>query len=152
MPLKVPQRIEEQNVAAEEEENGGIPGIWGNWGPWTACSRSCSGGVMEQTRPCLPGYYYERNYHRPGQFLSERTLGPHQHLHHQEDLLNPYSGHIISAIRTSVPLHKNEEPDRAGLRAGLSLAGRNDSRLSRGMSRGDRLSQSRRRSPRPDRR
>ncbi|XP_015266611.1 PREDICTED: thrombospondin type-1 domain-containing protein 4-like [Gekko japonicus] len=150
--LCVPQRIEEQNVAVEEE-NGEIPGVWGNWGPWSACSRSCSGGVMEQTRPCLPGYYYERNYHRPGQFsVPERTLGHQQQLHRQENLLNPYSGHVISAIRTSVPLHRNEEQSRAGLRAGLSSGARNDSHLSRGASRGGRLFQSRRRSPRPDRR
>ncbi|XP_053127963.1 thrombospondin type-1 domain-containing protein 4 isoform X2 [Hemicordylus capensis] len=149
---KVPQRIEEQN-AAPEEDNAGIPGVWGSWGPWSACSRSCSGGVMEQTRPCLPGYYYERSYHRPGQFsASERTL-PHQQPQHQEEPLTPFSGHVISAIRTSVPLHKQEQQlPRGGLRAGVSSAGRNDSHLSRGTSRGGRLSQSRRRSPKPERR
>uniref|UniRef100_A0A8C9F0X0 Papilin n=1 Tax=Pavo cristatus TaxID=9049 RepID=A0A8C9F0X0_PAVCR len=51
---------------ASEDSGAGIPGMWGNWGPWSACSRSCSGGVMEQTRPCLPAYYRERGYQRPG--------------------------------------------------------------------------------------
>lgn len=26
---------------------------WGQWQPWTNCSRSCGGGVMSQTRNCL---------------------------------------------------------------------------------------------------
>ncbi|KAH0619823.1 hypothetical protein JD844_014143, partial [Phrynosoma platyrhinos] len=147
----VPQRIEEQNTATEED-NAGVPGVWGSWGPWSACSRSCSSGVMEQTRPCLPGYYYERNYRRPGQYAtSERTLA-HQQPPHQEEQLSPYSGHVISAIRTSVPLHRNEEDSRASFRTGLSSGGRNDSHLSKGMSRGGRLSPSRRRSPKLERR
>ncbi|XP_066491971.1 thrombospondin type-1 domain-containing protein 4 isoform X1 [Tiliqua scincoides] len=145
---KVPQRIEEQN-AATEEDNTGIPGVWGSWGPWSACSRSCSGGVMEQTRPCLPGYYYDRSYHRPGQFSASERMLPQQP-RHQQDPLNPYSGHVISAIRTSVPLHRNEEQSRAGLRVGVYSEGRNDSRLGRGTPRGGR--QSRRRSPKPERR
>nr|XP_003227484.1 PREDICTED: thrombospondin type-1 domain-containing protein 4 [Anolis carolinensis] len=149
---KVPQRIEEQNTAAEED-NTGVPGVWGSWGPWSACSRSCSGGVMEQTRPCLPGYYYERNYRRPGQYAApERTLAPHQQAPHQEQQLSPYSGHVISAIRTSVPLHRNEEASRASFRTGVPSGGRNDSHLSKGTSRGARPSQSRRRSPKLERR
>lgn len=149
---QVPQRIEEPNVATDEE-NAGMPGVWGSWGPWSACSRSCDGGVMEQTRPCLPGYYYdERSYRRTGQFWgSERTLA-NQPRPHQEDPANAYSGHVISAIRTSVPLHRNEEDPRAGLRAGFSLGGRNDSRLSKGTPRGGRLPQARRRSPKSERR
>ncbi|XP_016156277.1 PREDICTED: thrombospondin type-1 domain-containing protein 4-like [Ficedula albicollis] len=69
---KVPQRIEEQGDAPEDS-GAGVPGLWGSWGPWSACSRSCSGGVMEQTRPCLPAYYRER-YRRPGRHFpaSER--------------------------------------------------------------------------------
>ncbi|KAJ6664382.1 hypothetical protein lerEdw1_008601, partial [Lerista edwardsae] len=146
---EVPQRIEEQN-AATEEESAGIPGVWGSWGPWSACSRSCSSGVMEQTRPCLPGYYYERSYHRPGQFSASERMLPHPQPRHQEDPLNPYSGHVISAIRTSVPLHRSEEQSRAGLRVGVYSGGRNDSHLGRGTPRGGR--QSRRRSPKPERR
>ncbi|XP_072837751.2 thrombospondin type-1 domain-containing protein 4 isoform X1 [Pogona vitticeps] len=149
---KVPQRIEEQN-AAPEEDNAGIPGVWGSWGPWSACSRSCDGGVMEQTRPCLPGHYYERSYRRPGPYWgSERTLA-HQPQLRQEDPLNAYAGHVISAIRTSVPLHRKEDPSRAALRAAFSLGGRNDSYPSnKGTSRGGRLSPSLRRSPKSERR
>nr|XP_020640531.1 thrombospondin type-1 domain-containing protein 4-like [Pogona vitticeps] len=149
---KVPQRIEEQSVAPEED-NAGIPGVWGSWGPWSACSRSCDGGVMEQTRPCLPGHYYERSYRRPGPYWgSERTL-THQPQLRQEDPLNAYAGHVISAIRTSVPLHRKEDPSRAALRAAFSLGGRNDSYPSnKGTSRGGRLSPSLRRSPKSERR
>lgn len=28
-------------------------GVWGQWQPWTQCSRSCGGGVMSQSRQCL---------------------------------------------------------------------------------------------------
>ncbi|KAK9393835.1 thrombospondin type-1 domain-containing protein 4 [Crotalus adamanteus] len=145
---KVPQRIKDRNVAPEDE-SGGIPGVWGSWGPWSACSRSCSGGVMVQMRPCLPGYYYERTSHKPGQFsASERALA-HIQQPPQEDSLPPFSGHVISAIRTSVPLHRNEEPPRAALSSG---GGRNDSHWSRATSRGSEVPQSRRRSPKSERR
>ncbi|PKU38088.1 thrombospondin type-1 domain-containing protein 4 isoform x1 [Limosa lapponica baueri] len=149
---KVPQRIEEQSDAPEDS-SGGIPGMWGSWGPWSACSRSCSGGVMEQTRPCLPAYYRERGYRRPGRQYpaSERTL-PHQNARHHEDSLTAYPGHVISAIRTSVPLHRNEEQLWAGLRAPAPSGGRNSSQLSRGAMRGSRHSQSQRQNAKPEKR
>ncbi|XP_008195650.1 thrombospondin type-1 domain-containing protein 4 [Tribolium castaneum] len=28
-------------------------GVWSAWGPWTTCSRSCGGGVTQQTRHCI---------------------------------------------------------------------------------------------------
>ncbi|ETE72687.1 Thrombospondin type-1 domain-containing protein 4, partial [Ophiophagus hannah] len=145
---RVPQRIKDGNVAPEEE-SAGIPGVWGSWGPWSACSRSCSGGVMVQMRPCLPGYYYERPSHNPGQYsASGRALAHLQQLP-QEDSLPPFSGHVISAIRTSVPLHRNEEPARAALSSG---GVHNESYWSRATSRGGQVSQSRRRSPKSERR
>lgn len=149
--LQVPQRIEEQRDASEDS-GAGIPGMWGSWGPWSACSRSCSGGVMEQTRPCLPAYYRERGYQRPGRqyAASERTLA-HQNSRHQ-DSLTAYPGHIISAIRTSVPLHRNEEQLRAGLRASAPSEGHNNSHMSRGAPRGSRHSQSQRHHPKPEKR
>ncbi|XP_077989555.1 thrombospondin type-1 domain-containing protein 4-like isoform X2 [Glandiceps talaboti] len=27
--------------------------VWGAWGAWSECSRTCGGGIAEQTRPCL---------------------------------------------------------------------------------------------------
>lgn len=97
---QVPQRM----VAAEgvpEDSGGGAPGVWGAWGPWSACSRSCSGGVMEQTRPCLPGSYRAR-----GGPLSGAPA-------------RAFAGHVVSAVRTSVPLHRSREEPRvpAGLNA-----------------------------------
>lgn len=85
---------------APEDSGGGVPGVWGAWGPWSACSRSCSGGVMEQTRPCLPGSYALGGL-RPG--APART----------------FAGHVVSAVRTSVPLHRSQEEPRpaAGLNA-----------------------------------
>ncbi|KAL2300614.1 hypothetical protein Nmel_013497 [Mimus melanotis] len=141
--FEVPQRIEEQGDAAEDS-SAGVPGLWGSWGPWSACSRSCSGGVMEQTRPCLPAYYRERGYRRPGRHFppSERAL-PH-HSAHFEDPLAAYPGHVISAIRTSVPLHRSEEQPWAGPR--------NSSQGGRAALRGSRHSQGPRHSAKPDRR
>ncbi|KAM7039450.1 thrombospondin type-1 domain-containing protein 4 isoform 1-T1 [Acridotheres tristis] len=140
---KVPQRIEEQGDAAEDS-SAGVPGLWGSWGPWSACSRSCSGGVMEQTRPCLPAYYRERGYRRPGRHFpaSERPL-PH-HSAHFEEPLSAYPGHVISAIRTSVPLHRSEEQPWAGPR--------NSSQGGRAALRGSRHSQGPRHSAKPDKR
>ncbi|XP_070287241.1 thrombospondin type-1 domain-containing protein 4 [Myotis yumanensis] len=89
---KVPQRM----AAAEgaPEDGGGVPGVWGAWGPWSACSRSCSGGVMEQTRPCLPG---------PHRARGPRPRAP----------AHAFAGHVVSAVRTSVPLHRSREEPRA---------------------------------------
>lgn len=90
---QVPQRM----AAAQggPEDGGGAPGVWGAWGPWSACSRSCSGGVMEQTRPCLPGSYRSRGGRQPG--------AP----------ARAFAGHVVSAVRTSVPLHRSREQPRA---------------------------------------
>ncbi|XP_059714206.1 thrombospondin type-1 domain-containing protein 4-like [Haemorhous mexicanus] len=139
---KVPQRIEEHGDGAEDG-GGGVPGLWGSWGPWSACSRSCSGGVMEQTRPCLPAYYRERGYRRPGRHFpaSDRALA-HPGAHH-EDSLSAYPGHVISAIRTSVPLHRNEEQPWAAPRNSSGQGGR-------AALRGSRHSQGPRHSARPD--
>ncbi|NXC79728.1 THSD4 protein, partial [Cercotrichas coryphoeus] len=139
---QVPQRIEEQGDAPEDG-GAGVPGLWGSWGPWSACSRSCSGGVMEQTRPCLPAYYRER-YRRPGRHFpaSERPL-PHHGARYEEPL-SAYPGHVISAIRTSVPLHRSEEQPWAGPR--------NSSQGGRAALRGSRHSQGPRHGAKPDKR
>uniref|UniRef100_Q6ZMP0-2 Isoform 2 of Thrombospondin type-1 domain-containing protein 4 n=1 Tax=Homo sapiens TaxID=9606 RepID=Q6ZMP0-2 len=94
---KVPQRMAAEG-APEDDGGGGAPGVWGAWGPWSACSRSCSGGVMEQTRPCLPRSYRLRGGQRPG--------AP----------ARAFADHVVSAVRTSVPLHRSrdETPALAG--------------------------------------
>lgn len=83
---KVPQRMAAAAEAAPED-SGGAPGVWGAWGPWSACSRSCSGGVKEQTRPCLPSLA-----HAP---------------------TRAFAGRVLSAVRTSVPLHRSRQELRA---------------------------------------
>lgn len=105
-----------------EDSGGGSPGVWGSWGPWSACSRSCSGGVMEQTRPCLPSSYRARGSSRPN--------GPALSI----------TGHVVSAVRTSVPLHRSQEDQRA-------LAGSNASRQGPAVVRGSRHPQARGREP-----
>lgn len=92
---QVPQRMAVAEGAPEDGGGGGAPGVWGAWGPWSACSRSCSGGVMEQTRPCLPGSYRARGGPPPG--------AP----------ARAFAGHVVSAVRTSVPLHRSREEPRA---------------------------------------
>lgn len=94
---------------------------------------------MEQTRPCLPAYYRERGYRRPGRHFpaSERPLP------HREDSLSAYPGHVISAIRTSVPLHRSEEQP---------WAAPNSSQAGRAALRGSRHSQGPRHSAKADKR
>ncbi|XP_053721451.1 thrombospondin type-1 domain-containing protein 4-like [Synchiropus splendidus] len=83
---KVPQRSEsQQGVGAEF---GDIRGSWGAWGAWSACSRTCGGGVQGQSRPCLPAY--SAPHHLPGR-PSVQPVPP---------------GIVISALRPSVPLHR----------------------------------------------
>lgn len=83
--MQVPQRAEPQQEF--KTAHGGVQGSWGAWGPWSTCSRTCGGGVQEQTRPCLPVY-------SPSQHPSRRPGAHHQHL-----------GHVVSALRPTVPLH-----------------------------------------------
>ncbi|XP_043934406.1 thrombospondin type-1 domain-containing protein 4-like [Protopterus annectens] len=131
---KVPQRIEEKAKSAEEINS--IPGIWGSWGPWSACSRTCSGGVMEQTRPCLPAHYSERPHQRQGQqYLASERTHSHQYSYHQEDSVNPYPGHAVSTIRTSVALHRNRGELRVGHQSSVSR-GHNDTVPSQALLRG----------------
>ncbi|XP_037689454.1 thrombospondin type-1 domain-containing protein 4 [Choloepus didactylus] len=123
---KVPQRM----AAVEgtpEDGGGGAPGVWGAWGPWSACSRSCSGGVMEQTRPCLPGSYRALGQPRPG--VPARA----------------FAGHVVSAVRTSVPLHRSREEQRA-------LSGLDSSRQGPAVPRGSRHPQARSRERTAERR
>lgn len=131
--LQVPQRIEQQS-GTTDNISAGSAGVWGSWGPWSACSRSCSGGVMEQTRPCLPANYHERSYQGPNhQYPAVERTSSNQNTLGHETALNPHSGHVVSAIRTSVPLHRNGDNTR------LSPPAVNDfSHLGRGIIRGNR--------------
>ncbi|XP_049457802.1 thrombospondin type-1 domain-containing protein 4-like isoform X2 [Epinephelus fuscoguttatus] len=84
---KVTERVEPQQEF--RAEHGEIHGSWGAWGAWSTCSRTCGKGVEEQSRPCLPVY-------TPSQYPSRRGgVQPQQ------------PGHVISALRPTVPLHHN---------------------------------------------
>ncbi|KAL4681969.1 hypothetical protein H8957_006719 [Semnopithecus entellus] len=122
---KVPQRMAAEG--APEDGGGGAPGVWGAWGPWSACSRSCSGGVMEQTRPCLPLSYRLRSGQRPG------------------TPTRAFADHVVSAVRTSVPLHRSGDKTPA-------LAGTDASRQGPTVLRGSRHPQPQGREVTADRR
>ncbi|XP_048225021.1 thrombospondin type-1 domain-containing protein 4 [Perognathus longimembris pacificus] len=81
---KVPQR--------PPEDDEGLAGAWGSWGPWSACSRSCGGGAMAQTRPCLPRARAPPPPPAPRAFAA---------------------GRVVSAVRASVPLLRSPAAPRA---------------------------------------
>ncbi|XP_037395591.1 thrombospondin type-1 domain-containing protein 4 isoform X3 [Pygocentrus nattereri] len=83
---KVAPRSESQAAV----NDGTPPGSWGSWSPWSECSRSCGGGVQEQTRPCLPTFTPPATAYAPRQA---------PHTRHQQP------GHVVSALRPSMPLH-----------------------------------------------
>lgn len=85
--IQVTQRAESQQKF--RTEHGDIQGSWGAWGPWSTCSRTCGRGVQEQSRPCLPAF-------TPSQYPSRRAG-----IHPQQ------AGHVISALRPTVPLHRD---------------------------------------------
>nr|XP_049574985.1 thrombospondin type-1 domain-containing protein 4 isoform X2 [Syngnathus scovelli]XP_049574987.1 thrombospondin type-1 domain-containing protein 4 isoform X2 [Syngnathus scovelli] len=60
---KVPQRT--PPVLDSETDHGGIQGSWAPWGPWSACSLTCGGGVQKRSRSCLKVYPVY-----PGQVIS----------------------------------------------------------------------------------
>ncbi|XP_069781968.1 thrombospondin type-1 domain-containing protein 4 isoform X2 [Narcine bancroftii] len=71
-------------------------GLWGKWGPWTACTRTCGGGVMHQTRPCLP--QANRRIQSTFQFARGDQSLRVFHIPH---------GQVLSTVRHSVPLHRS---------------------------------------------
>ncbi len=87
MFTQVTQRAEHQQEF--RAEHGEIQGSWGAWGAWSTCSRTCGTGVQEQSRPCLPVY-------TPSQYPS-RKVSVHP----------PQPGIVISALRPTVPLHRD---------------------------------------------
>ncbi|XP_062327135.1 thrombospondin type-1 domain-containing protein 4-like isoform X1 [Osmerus eperlanus] len=99
---KVPQRAETRQGAVAGQ--GAVQGSWGAWGSWTSCSRTCGGGVQEQTRPCLPSY--------TPSVASSYPSRPGVHPQHP--------GHVVSALRPSVPLHREagRPPSSNGSRRG----------------------------------
>ncbi|XP_063044292.1 thrombospondin type-1 domain-containing protein 4 [Engraulis encrasicolus] len=83
-------------------QQGSAPaGSWGSWGPWAECSRSCGGGVQEQTRPCLPAH-------------SHPVVPPHQPQHHHYPHHQPGNPPlVVSALRPSVPLYREGSQGRS---------------------------------------
>ncbi|KAK2103268.1 Thrombospondin type-1 domain-containing protein 4 [Saguinus oedipus] len=124
---QVPQRMATEGAPEDGGGGSGAPGVWGSWGPWSACSRSCSGGVMQQTRPCLPRSYRVRSGPRPS--TPART----------------FVDHVVSAVRTSVPLHRSRDEQQA-------LASSDASRQGPAMLRGSRHPQPHSREVTTDRR
>uniref|UniRef100_A0A673Y640 Thrombospondin type 1 domain containing 4 n=1 Tax=Salmo trutta TaxID=8032 RepID=A0A673Y640_SALTR len=117
MFLQVPQRAEPQQQEAGGVQGGG-PGSWGSWGPWSSCSRSCGGGVQEQNRPCLPSYTPSM-----GAAAYPSRPGGHQPQHPNQ---NP--GHVVSALRPTVPLHRTNPGRTPPSNSNTSLARRGELR------------------------
>uniref|UniRef100_A0A8C8F5X6 PLAC domain-containing protein n=1 Tax=Oncorhynchus tshawytscha TaxID=74940 RepID=A0A8C8F5X6_ONCTS len=117
MFLQVPQRAEPQQQEAGGVQGGG-PGSWGSWGPWSSCSRSCGGGVQEQNRPCLPSY-------NPSLGAAAYPSRPGGH-HPQHANQNP--GHVVSALRPTVPLHRTNPGRPPPSNSNTSLAHRGELR------------------------
>uniref|UniRef100_A0A4W3IYR2 Thrombospondin type 1 domain containing 4 n=1 Tax=Callorhinchus milii TaxID=7868 RepID=A0A4W3IYR2_CALMI len=123
-----------QQTTVPEELGAKINGMWGSWGPWSACSRTCGIGIMEQKRPCLSAtssYYSESSY--------------------PKESVNLRPGHIVSAFRPSIPLHRSEDQLRARLQQSASQS-RNGSQHRPGGLRESRHSVTQEQNPKPERR
>ncbi|XP_078067527.1 thrombospondin type-1 domain-containing protein 4-like, partial [Mustelus asterias] len=74
--------------------------------PWSACTRTCGGGVMQQTRPCLP--QVNQRIQPTFQFATGDQPLRAFHIPH---------GRVLSTVRQSFPLHRSP----ANLLSGTSI-------------------------------
>ncbi|XP_048398911.2 thrombospondin type-1 domain-containing protein 4 isoform X2 [Stegostoma tigrinum] len=91
---QVQSRVKRQTVHSFTEEQ--FKGSWGRWGPWSSCTRTCGGGVMQQTRPCLPR-------------MKQRTQPTFQFATGDQSLraFHIPLGRVLSSVRHSYPLHRS---------------------------------------------
>nr|XP_055030815.1 thrombospondin type-1 domain-containing protein 4-like [Misgurnus anguillicaudatus] len=64
-------------------------GSWGSWGPWRDCSRSCGGGLQEQTRVCLPHHSLQSSVNPAQQTGNGHTWIPPNRPAAESSGLNP---------------------------------------------------------------
>lgn len=48
----LPRQVTTNAKESSSKKNPSKRAIWGSWGPWSECSRSCGGGVRRQERTC----------------------------------------------------------------------------------------------------
>ncbi|XP_038648541.1 thrombospondin type-1 domain-containing protein 4-like isoform X1 [Scyliorhinus canicula] len=99
----VQNRVKRQDVDTSTEEEA--KGSWGKWGPWSACTRTCGGGVMQQTRPCLP--QVKQRVQPTFQFATGDQSLRAFHIPH---------GRVLSTVRHSFPLHRSSPNNLSGSR------------------------------------
>ncbi|XP_043530208.1 thrombospondin type-1 domain-containing protein 4 [Chiloscyllium plagiosum] len=90
----VPNQVKHQTADGFTEEEA--KGSWGRWGPWSSCTRTCGGGVMQQTRPCLP-----RIKQRAQPTFQFATGDQSRRAFHIP------LGRVLSSVRHSYPLHRS---------------------------------------------
>uniref|UniRef100_UPI00398EFD9F thrombospondin type-1 domain-containing protein 4-like n=1 Tax=Pristiophorus japonicus TaxID=55135 RepID=UPI00398EFD9F len=98
---QVQNQVKHRNADTLTEEQP--KGSWGQWGPWSACTRTCGGGVMQQTRPCLPQ-------------INQRTQPTFQFATGDQSLrvFHIPPGRVLSTVRHSVPLHRSSANKLSG--------------------------------------
>ncbi|XP_019865966.1 thrombospondin type-1 domain-containing protein 4 [Aethina tumida] len=59
-------------------------GEWSSWSPWSPCSRSCGGGITQQTRHCITrpaDSRFSKRLRRRRQYQSNECIGVYKRIH-----------------------------------------------------------------------
>ncbi|KAK9717553.1 Thrombospondin type 1 domain [Popillia japonica] len=60
---KYPARVYEMYKERQKSKSQKEPGVWSPWSEWSPCSRSCGGGVTQQTRQCVSAQTMKESQH-----------------------------------------------------------------------------------------
>ncbi|GJQ76748.1 hypothetical protein Trydic_g15591 [Trypoxylus dichotomus] len=109
---KYPARVYEMYKERQKNKSQKEPGVWSPWSEWSSCSRSCGGGVTQQTRQCVsPQTMKERYAHKHRRRRQEkRSMNHCVGLYKRMHLCNTQECPVVRDFRTEQCASFNNRP------------------------------------------